>query len=80
MHWLDGMPTIHSNRSIALIWATLTADGHLRGRHRPQNDTWIAAVALAYGLPFATLNFHDYEDIEARHGLKLIRPRPGERW
>ena len=52
----------------------------LRGQHRPQNDTWIAAVAIAYGLPLATFNFKDYADIEANHGLSLIRPRPGEAW
>jgi toxin FitB len=78
--WLDSMPTIHSSDSVTEIWADLSADGHLRGQHRPQNDTWVAAVALAHGLPLATLNFKDYADIEANHGLRLIRPRPGESW
>jgi hypothetical protein len=35
---------------------------------------------LAHGLPLATLNIKDYADIEANHGLRLIRPRPGEAW
>ena len=79
-HWLSTVATIHSSRAVCETWGTLSADGHLRGRHRPQNDTWVAAVALAHDLPLATLNVKDYTDIEANHGLKLIRPRPGETW
>jgi hypothetical protein len=70
--WLNGMPTIHSSDAICETWATLSADGHQRGRHRPQNDTWIAAAALVYQLPLATLNLKDYEDIQLRHGLQII--------
>ena len=33
-----------------------------RGRPRPANDTWIAACALTYGLPLATLNAKDFKD------------------
>jgi len=71
--WLGRLATIHSNESICTIWAALSADGHMRGRHRPHNDTWVAAVALAYRLPLATLNSHDYEDVAARYGLQLVR-------
>ena len=78
--WLSAVPTIHSNDAVCEVWGMLSADGHVRGRHRPQNDTWVAAVALAHGLPLATLNVKDYADIEANHGLRLIRPRAGETW
>jgi predicted nucleic acid-binding protein len=78
--WLSAAPTIHSSDAVCEVWGTLSADGHLRGRHRPQNDTWVAAVALTHGLPLATLNIRDYADTEANHGLRLIRPRPGESW
>ena len=78
--WLGGMPTIHSSDAVTEVWAELSADGHRRGRHRPQNDTWIAAVALVYRLPLATLNLKDYADLEATHGLQIVRPRNGEAW
>ena len=72
--WLAQFAVIHSSDAMADTWAELAADGHLRGRHRPQNDTWIAAVALVYQIPLATLNFKDFEDLETHHGLRLIRP------
>jgi predicted nucleic acid-binding protein len=71
--WLASVATIHSTELICEVWGMLAADGHLRGRHRPQNDTWVAAVALAYGLPLATLNLKDYEDFAAHHGLRLLQ-------
>ena len=43
-----------------------------RGRPRPANDTWIAACALAYGLPLATLNTKDFKDFAEHGGLSLI--------
>jgi hypothetical protein len=64
---------IQSTESVCDQWGTLSAAGHVRGRHRPQNDTWIAAVALTYGLPLATLNLKAYEDFEADHGLRIVR-------
>lgn len=71
--WLAGVATIHSSGPICDLWGKLAASGHLRGRHRPQNDTWVAAVALTYGLPLATLNLKDYEDFETRYGLRILR-------
>jgi hypothetical protein len=65
--------TIHSTEPVCDLWGKLSAAGHVRGRHRPQNDTWIAAVAIAYGLPLATLNLKDYVDFEADHGLRIVR-------
>jgi len=42
------------------------------GRPRPQNDTWIAATCLVYGLPLATLNAKDFVDYVDHDGLTLI--------
>jgi predicted nucleic acid-binding protein len=39
---------------------------------KPANDTWIAACALSYGLPLATLNAKDFEDFAQHDGLNLI--------
>jgi predicted nucleic acid-binding protein len=49
----------------------------LRVRHPPwpaqtANDSWIAACALTYGLPLATLNVKDFEDFAEHEGLTLI--------
>lgn len=35
-------------------------------------------MALTYSLPLATLNLKDYQDFEARHGLRVVRPRPDD--
>lgn len=72
------MATIHSSEAVCDQWGELSAAGHVRGRHRPQNDTWIAAVALTYSLPLATLDLKDYQDFEAHHGLRVVRPRPDD--
>jgi predicted nucleic acid-binding protein len=44
------------------------------GRARPANDTWIAACALSYGLPLATLNAKDFKDFAEHEGLTMITP------
>ncbi|HEX4656649.1 MAG TPA: hypothetical protein VH307_04635 [Streptosporangiaceae bacterium] len=44
----------------------------LRGRPRPQNDTWIAACCLRYGVPLLTLNTADFSDFATRHDLVLL--------
>ncbi|HEV2348164.1 MAG TPA: type II toxin-antitoxin system VapC family toxin [Actinocrinis sp.] len=71
--WLTLMPTIHSSDSIARTWGELSAAAVQRGRPRPQNDMWIAAVCLTHGIPLATLNLKDFEDFESHHGLRIIR-------
>jgi predicted nucleic acid-binding protein len=71
--WLAGVPTIHSSSTIATTWGVLAAAAVRRGRPRPQNDMWIA-VCIAHDIPLATLNLKDFEDFEAHHGLRIVRP------
>ena len=71
--WLERMPTIHSTDAISDQWGVLASAADRRGRPGPQNDTWIAAVCLTYGIPLATLNLKDFEDFEAYHGLRIVR-------
>ena len=52
--------------------AQISARAKQRGRPRPQNDTWIAACCLHYGLPLATLNVKDFEDFATYERLSLI--------
>jgi predicted nucleic acid-binding protein len=39
---------------------------------RLSGHTWIAATALVYQLPLATLNLKDYEDIHLQRRLQII--------
>jgi predicted nucleic acid-binding protein len=55
--------------------ANLGADLRVRDPARtaqPANDTWIAACALTYGLPLATLNAKDFKDFAEHDGLNLL--------
>jgi hypothetical protein len=58
--------------AVADTWGILVAAASRRGRPRPQNDMWIAASCLTYGLPLATLNVKDYLDFVEHHGLELV--------
>jgi predicted nucleic acid-binding protein len=71
--WLATMPVLDSTEAIARTWGSLAAAADERGRPRPQNDMWIAAVCLTYDIPLATLNLKDYSDFEGYHGLQIVR-------
>jgi tRNA(fMet)-specific endonuclease VapC len=51
--------TMHVARAHAEIWARLEAAGALIGAH----DLWIAATALAHGMPVATVNAPHFERV-----------------
>lgn len=70
--WLAGVPTLPAGEAVADAWGVLAAAAAKRGRPRPQNDMWIAATCLVYGLPLATLNAKDYLDFAEHHGLELV--------
>jgi predicted nucleic acid-binding protein len=70
--WLAAMPVLDSTEAIARTWGSLAAAADERGRPRPQNDMWIAAVCLTYEIPLATLNLKDYADFETHHGLQIV--------
>ncbi|GGQ10376.1 type II toxin-antitoxin system VapC family toxin [Streptomyces pseudogriseolus] len=70
--WLAGIPVLPGDESVAATWGQLSAAGIQRGRPRPTNDMWVAACALTYDLPLATLNLKDYEDFRLHHGLRIL--------
>jgi toxin FitB len=70
--WIAGRPVIPYDTQIARMWGELAGAAQLRGRPRPQNDTWIAACCLRYQVPLVTLNTADFNDFAARHGLVLL--------
>jgi predicted nucleic acid-binding protein len=62
------------HEDVARTWGQISAAAIQRGRPRPANDTWIAACALSFGLPLATLNGKDFKDFAEYDRLKLIIP------
>jgi toxin FitB len=70
--WIAGRPLIPYDTRIAQVWGELAGAAQLRGRPRPQNDTWIAACCLRYQAPLVTLNTADFKDFAAFHGLLLL--------
>jgi toxin FitB len=78
--WLTSLLILHYNEreddtvleDVARTWGEISANARLRGRPRPQNDTWIAATCLVYGLPLVTLNAKDFADYADHDGLTLI--------
>ncbi|HEV2781397.1 MAG TPA: type II toxin-antitoxin system VapC family toxin [Actinophytocola sp.] len=69
---LAHLPILPGDREVAETWGRMSAAAKMRGRPRPQNDTWIAACCLAYGLPLATRNVKDFEDFAKHEGLIII--------
>ncbi|MGO9081382.1 MAG: type II toxin-antitoxin system VapC family toxin [Streptosporangiaceae bacterium] len=71
-NWLDGVIILPYGEDVARTWGRISAAAIQRGRPRPANDTWIAACALAYRLPLATLNTKDFKNFADHDGLSLI--------
>jgi toxin FitB len=69
---LAHVPVLPGDHDVAETWGRLSAAAKLRGRTRPQNDTWIAACCLAYDLPLATQNVKDFEDFAEHEGLTIV--------
>jgi toxin FitB len=66
------MPVLPGDHDVAEVWGRISAAAKLRGRPRPQNDTWIAACCLTYDLPLATRNVKDFRDFAEYEGLALF--------
>jgi hypothetical protein len=54
---------------VAVAWAELRGRLRERGRKMPVNDSWIAATAIAHGMPVVTQD-DDYAGVP---GLEVIR-------
>jgi toxin FitB len=70
--WLGRVLIIPTDLRVSYTWGQLAGAAQLRGRKRPINDMWIAAVALANDIPLATRNVKDYADFAEYHGLVLV--------
>ena len=49
--WLAGKPVIPGSKAIAAVWGGLSAAAIQRGRPRPVNDTWVAALLTSCRWP-----------------------------
>jgi len=63
---LDPLPV---DALVAEAWARLRQELRVRGRRMPVNDSWIAATAIAHGVPVVTQD-DDYADVP---GLAVVR-------
>jgi toxin FitB len=70
--WLDQAAVLPAGLGVARTWAAIAAGAQLRGRRRPENDTWIAACCIKGGLPLVTLNRRDFVDFAEHDGLVLL--------
>jgi predicted nucleic acid-binding protein len=70
--WREHVGVLRYDEAVADKWGELQARAQLRGRPRPQNDTWIAACCLVDNLPLATLNLKDFADFAEHDGLTLV--------
>ena len=70
--WVARRPVIPYDREIAGRWGELAGTAQLRGRPRPQNDTWIAACCVRHEVPLVTLNSADFKDFADNNGLILL--------
>ncbi|MHB8246465.1 MAG: PIN domain-containing protein [Acidimicrobiales bacterium] len=70
--WIANRPIIPYDRSVADQWGELAGAAQLRGRPRPQNDTWIAACCIRQNVPLITLNTTDFADFADNDGLILL--------
>lgn len=57
------------DQAVATQWAELRERLRETGRRMPVNDSWIAATAIAHGLPVVTQH-DDYDDVP---GLSVIK-------
>jgi toxin FitB len=72
MRWLTGVVVLPGSEAVTHVCGEISAYARLRGRPRPQNDTWVAAVCLVHELPLATLNVKDFSDFAEHEELIII--------
>jgi toxin FitB len=70
--WIARRPVIPYDPGIARRWGELAGTAQLRGRPRPQNDTWIAACCIRHNVPLVTLNTADFDDFVVNDGLVML--------
>jgi toxin FitB len=70
--WRRHIAVLQYDERVATTWGHIQARAEMRGRPRPVNDSWIAAVCIVDDLPLITFNVKDFEDFAVHEGLQLI--------
>lgn len=65
----EALEPLPVDRPVAVAWAALCIALREAGRRMPLNDSWIAATALAAGIPVVTQD----ADYDAVPGLQVVR-------
>ncbi|MGI8535056.1 MAG: type II toxin-antitoxin system VapC family toxin [Mycobacteriales bacterium] len=65
----DALEPLPVDRSVAAAWAALLIALRDAGKRMPLNDSWIAATALAKGIPVVSQDA-DYDEVP---GLEVLR-------
>lgn len=64
---------VEPDKEICRLWAKIQFEGKKSGKTVPLADAWIAATALAFGVPLVTHNPDDFKNIS---GLTIITEKP----
>ena len=78
-HWerlarhLQGYLVCYADDVMCDLWAQVSDRARRRGRPMEVGDAWVAATALALGVPLATHNAVDFASID---GLKVVSAGP----
>lgn len=70
--WRQNVVVLPFDERVSTTWGHIQARAQKRGRPRPVNDAWIAAVCIVQNLPLITFNVKDFEDFATHEGLALI--------
>ncbi len=74
-HLVESLPdddigtVVYADDGLCDSWASIIADGVVKGRPVTPADAWIAAPALMFGIPLMTHNANHFETIT---GLETI--------
>ena len=68
--YAESLSLLPVDRRVAEAWAQLMQKLRPAGREMPLNDSWIAATAIAHGIPLITRNA-DYDDIPGLHVIRV---------
>lgn len=63
---VDVFPVLHSNKSVCRFYAGIAS---IKGHPISHGDAWVAAVAMANGIPLITHNDSDFAHIP---GLEIL--------
>lgn len=68
-HWIDTTTVIPYTDDLPFFYAMIISNAYKNGYPIKPNDAWIAATAMAHGIPLLTNNIKDFKNVP---GLQLL--------